>query len=145
MAGSGEAVSAAPVLSITLEEHPANPRLRIVLRGQVKGDAVAEAFIRLYAVQPETVHHDRLFDFTGYQGGFEIEHLERIAEAYRRVNPDPQRPARTAFVTRDRHFGLWAASMSHMFRGRDLRAFGSFEEAERFLAEPIEQRMLPHE
>ncbi|HEX8569179.1 MAG TPA: hypothetical protein VF699_04550 [Caulobacteraceae bacterium] len=116
------------------------PRLRIVLAGDIDGDEVVDTFIRLYAERPETAMSDRLFDLTGYQSGFDNRHLQRIAPAYKAANPDPRHPCRTAFVTRDPNFGLWAKAMGYQFDGRDLRAFSTLEEAESFLAEPLEER-----
>ena len=127
-------------LSVTAEPHAANPRLRVVLRGRVNGHEVADAFIRLYAEQPEAVFHDRLFDLTGYRSGFELPHLQRIQAAYAALAVGPGRPCRTAFVTLDANFRLWVASMGYQFAGREFRAFETFEEAERFLDVPLAER-----
>ena len=132
--------SSVPLISITDEPGAAVPRLRIVLRGRVNGHEIADAFIRLYAERPEIARADRLFDLTGYRSGFELEHLQRIMPAYQATNPDPQHPCRTAFVTRDPNFDLWAKSMGFQFSGREHRAFPTFEEAERFLDQPIAER-----
>ena len=140
MAATGGEASNQPVLLIIPEPNAANPRLRIVIGGRINGHDVADAFIRLYAETPEAARYDRLFDLTGYRSGFEIEHLQRIVPAYRRTNPDATHPCRTAFVTRDPNFQLWATSMGYQFTGREHRAFATFEEAERFLDEPLAQR-----
>ena len=131
------------VLSITEETDAPHPRLRIVLAGRIDGDQVADRFIRLYAANPVAATFDRLFDLTGYEAGFEVRHLQRIAPAYRQANPDPDHPCRTAFVTRDPNFALWTKSMGYQFNGRDFRAFMSFEEAERWLDQPPAERPAP--
>ena len=132
--------SVPPLISITPDADAANPRLRVVLRGRVNGHHVADAFIRLYAERPEVAVYDRLFDLTAYRSGFELEHLQRIAPAYRAANPDLRVPARTAFVTHDPNFGLWTQSMGYQFTGREFRAFASAEEAERYLDVPFVER-----
>ena len=133
-------VSADPSVSITVETDAAVPRVRITLRGAIDGDEVADAFIRLYAEHPEAAYYDRLFDLTAYRSGFGQEHLQRIAPAYARANTDPSHACRTAMVTRDPHFGLWAKSMGFQFKGREHRAFATFEDAERFLDVPLAER-----
>jgi hypothetical protein len=124
------------MLSITSDENAATPRTRITLAGRIDGDAVADAFLRLYREDPAAVGYDRLFDLTAYECGFEVRHLQRIAAGYRAPEVPPARPARTAFVTRDPNFEVWAQTMGYQFTGRCFRVFRSFEEAERFLDEP---------
>jgi hypothetical protein len=140
MTADAEPDAGEPLVSITPEPHAPHPRLRVVLRGRINGDDVVEAFLGLYAEQPATVLYDRLFDLTRYEGGFELPHLQRIAVAYAQANRHPQHPCRTAFVTHDPHFPLWTPSMNHQFKGRQLRAFSSLREAERFLDEPMAER-----
>ena len=133
-----------PLVSITEEPGPVLPRLRMVLRGRVDGDAVADAFIRLYAERPEVTGFDRLFDLTGYRSGFELEHLHRIAPAYRAAAArEGGIPTRTAFVTRDPHFALWAQSMGYQFTGRSFASFAELAEAERYLDVPLGERRDP--
>ena len=124
------------MLSITTDRSSARPRTRITLAGRINGDEVADAFIRLYREEPDAVGHDRIFDLTRYECGFENRHLQRIAAAYRPPAVPPERPARTAFVTHDPNFDVWAQTMGYQFTGRCFRVFRSFDEAERFLDEP---------
>ena len=140
MAASAAPATRQPGFAMTCEPDAPNPRVRIVLQGDVNGDRLVDAFIQLYAQQPEAAGYDRLFDLTGYESGFEVTHLKRLQAAYRRLGVDPARPCRSAFVTQDANFRLWAASMGHQFEGREFRAFRTLEEAERFLAEPPLQR-----
>ena len=133
-AASSEA--GAPAVSVTEEPGVNRPRLRLVLRGRVDGNAVADTFINLYRERPEVTGFDRLFDLTAYRAGFELEHLQRIAPAYRAAAGDAAAGVRTAFVTHDPHFRLWAESMGYQFTGREFRSFSTFEEAEAYLAEP---------
>ena len=129
-----------PMVSITEEPGRALPRLRMVLRGRVDGNAVADAFIRLYAERPEVTGFDRLFDLTHYRSGFELEHLHRIAPAYRAAARETGAPTRTAFVTHDPHFDLWTQSMGYQFTGRSFAAFEDFGDAERYLDVPLTER-----
>ena len=140
MASGVRAVSKEPALSLTVERHTPNPRVRLVMAGKVDGDAVVAAFIGLYAEEPAAVFYDRLIDLTAYRSGFELKHLQRIQAAYAAAAPTPGRPSRTAFVTRDVNFRLWVASMAYQFSGREFRAFDGFDEAEVFLAVPLAER-----
>ena len=128
-------------LSLAVEPYAANPRVRVVLRGKVDGDAVVDAFIRLYAEQPAAVVYDRLIDLSDYRSGFELPHLKRIQAAYQATAVGPGRPCRTAFVTTDANFRLWVASMGYQFSGREFSAFATAAEAERFLDAPLDDRV----
>ena len=116
------------------------PRLFVAVRGDVSGDKMAQALIDLYRAAPEVIGYDMLFDIRDYEGAVEADHVMSIVQAYLSYDPDPRHPCRTAFVTVDKNFRLWAAAMSFQFRGREHRAFETMEEAERWLAEPMEQR-----
>ena len=118
----------------------APPRLHVALRGPVSGDQMVQTLSQLYLDQPEVTREDMLFDMREYQGSAEAVHIRQIAAAYLQSNRDPCRPCRTAFVTPDPNFRLWAASMSMLFAGREHRAFESWAEAEAFLDEPMRQR-----
>ena len=125
---------------IDVRHEPSIPRLFVTLHGALGGDEVARALSEAYLAQPAVTLIDMLFDLTGYQGAVEAQHVEVIVAAYRCGNRDPSHPCRTAFVTTDPFFDLWAAAMSFQFAGREHRAFATFDEAERFLAEPIGER-----
>ena len=133
--------SAGPALSLAIEPHASNPRVRLVLRGRIDGDAVVAAFVRLYAEQPAAVFYDRLIDLSDYRSGFDLAHLQKIQAAYQATAVGQGRPCRTAFVTADANFRLWVASMGYQFSGREFAAFGSVAEAERFLDTPLGERM----
>ena len=120
--------------SVEREPGAVRPRLRVVLSGRIRGDEVVAAFLDLYAREPDALSHDRLFDLTEYDGGFELSHLQRIAAEYRRLAGDNPPPSRTAFVTSDTGFRSWTAVMGHQFPQRAFQAFYTFEDAERFLA-----------
>ena len=116
------------------------PRLCVTVSGNVSGDKMAKALVDLYCARPEVIPMDMLFDIRDYEGAVEADHVVSIVQAYLQYDPDPLHPCRTAFVTVDKNFRLWAAAMSFQFRGREHRAFETMEEAERWLAEPMEQR-----
>ena len=128
------------VITMTVEEREPNPLVRVVVRGLVSPEEGAAALLKLYAEHPRAPWYDRLFDLTGYETGIDPQNLARVAAAYREKNTDPSFPCRTAIVTRDRHFSLWARSMDFQFEGREHRAFPTLEEAEAWLATPLDQR-----
>ena len=125
---------------VEITRDPARPRLFVVLREKATGAGFAAALSQFYRAHPETAYFDKLYDLTEYRAVVTHADVMVIVEAYCAANTDPQHPCRTAFVTHDPNFGLWATAMSHLFPGREHRAFPSFEAAEAFLAEPIEQR-----
>jgi hypothetical protein len=118
----------------------ATGRLLVALRVGATGPGFADAMIRLYRERPELSYVDKLYDLTEYEGVVTHADLTRVIEAYNKANPNPRHPCRTAFVTPDPNFGLWAAAMSQLFVGRDHRAFADFESAEAFLSEPLNIR-----
>ena len=103
------------------------PRLFVTVRGDVSGDNMAAALIQLYAAAPEVIGYDMLFDIRDYEGAVEADHVVSIVQAYLQYDPDPLHPCRTAFVTVDKNFRLWAAAMSFQFRGREHRASDTME------------------
>ena len=131
--------NAAPA-DIEIRLDAAMPRLFVTMRGGLSGHQVAMALSRAYLAQPETVRMDMLFDLREYTGAVEADHVKIIVDAYERCDPDPRVPCRTAFVTPDKNFRLWAAAMSFQFKGREHQAFATFEEAEAFLGEPMGER-----
>lgn len=126
--------------SIDIRLNPAPSRLLVTIEGPASGDEVAQALSTAYLRSPEVTHLDMLFDLTAYEGAVEAQHVEVIVAAYRRGNRDPSHPCRTAFVTSDPYFDLWAAAMSFQFAGREHRAFPTFEAAEGFLGQPMAER-----
>ena len=128
------------MITMTVEEREPNPLVRFVVRGLVSPEEGAEALLKLYEAHPRAPYYDRLYDLTGYETGIDPQNLARVAAAYREKNTDPSFPCRTAIVTRDRNFGLWARSMDFQFEGREHRTFATVEEAERWLAVPLDDR-----
>lgn len=98
------------------------------------------ALSELYTDQPELAYLDKLYDLLDYPSVVTHADLLLIVDAYRKANTNPLHPCRTAFVTRDPYFGLWATAMGQLFVGREHRAFTSFQAAEAFLAEPMAER-----
>jgi len=125
---------------IEISFDPAIPRLFVTLRDGLTGPGFAAAMVDLYRAQPELAYVDKLYDLTDYLGVVSHADLLLIVEAYREINPDPQHPCRTAFITHDPFFGLWADAMGHLFVGREHRAFTHAGQAEAFLNEPLSAR-----
>ena len=130
--------TAPPEIEIRLD--PSMPRLFVTLQGDTTGHQVATALARCYLANPEVVRWDMLFDLRTYRGAVEADHVKIIVDAYERCDPDSKLPCRTAFVTPDKNFRLWAAAMSFQFKGREHQAFATFAEAEAFLGEPMGER-----
>ena len=130
--------SARSAVEIVIDESV--PRLFVTLGAAATGTGFAEALCRLYRDQPHTAYYDKLYDLTEYRGAVTPADVLAIREAYLRSNTDPRHACRTAFVTNDPNFRLWAAAMSHQFVGREHRAFATFDAARAFLDEPIAQR-----
>ena len=128
------------LISMTVEEREPNPLVRVVVRGLMKPEAGAEALFKLYSEHPRAPYYDRLFDLTHYETGLDAQNMARVAAAYRHMNTDPSFPCRSAIVTRDANFALWARALDFQFEGRQHRVFSSVEEAERWLAVPLAER-----
>ena len=125
---------------ITFRLDRAIPRLFVTIDERATGPGVAEALSELYQEQPEVTRLDIMFVLNGYRGVVTHEDLQTIVSAYLRSNQDPSLPCRTAFVTPDPHFHLWAAAMSYLFTGREHRVFLSEEAASAWLNEPMAGR-----
>lgn len=126
--------------AVEIEIDASLPRLFVRLGHAATGGGFAAALSRLYSEQPQTAYYDKLYDLTEYSGTVTPADVLVIREAYVAANTDPHHPCRTAFVTNDPNFRLWAAAMSHQFLGREHRAFATFEAARAFLDEPIGDR-----
>ena len=133
-----QVVRESPAVAIRIDESAR--RLFVTLGSAATGAGFAAALSRLYQEQPHTAYYDKLYDLTEYEGAVTPADVLTIREAYLRANTDPRHPCRTAFVTQDPNFRLWAAAMSHQFAGREHRAFPTFEAARAFLDEPLGQR-----
>ncbi len=108
----------------------------VTIAGPATGKQVAEPVSEMFRNRPELTGYDMLYDIREYTGDVEAEHIKPIADAYAASQPDPARPTRTAFLTFDPNFQLWAASMDFHFPGRTHRAFREPAEAEEFLNSP---------
>jgi hypothetical protein len=140
MTALAQSVPSQRLLTMTVEEREPNTLVRVVVRGLMKPEEGAAALFKLYQEHPRAPYYDRLFDLIGYETGLDAKHVAQVAAAYRERNTDPSFPCRTAIVTRDPHFQLWARGMDFQFEGRRHRAFSTVEEAERWLAVPLEER-----
>jgi hypothetical protein len=129
-----------PKITMTVEEGGPNPVVRFVVRGLVRTEDGAGALFKLYDEHPRAPYYDRLFDLTDYETGLDAEGMAKVALAYKERNTDPTFPCRTAIVTLDPNFALWARTMDFQFEGRKHRTFPTVEEAERWLAVPLEAR-----
>ena len=127
-------------ITMTVEEREPNPLVRVAVRGLVRPEEGAAALLKLYNEHPRAPYYDRLFDLSDYETGLDANNMAKVALAYRERNTDPSFPCRTAIVTDDPHFSLWARAMDFQFEGREHRAFTTLDEAERWLATPLDER-----
>lgn len=101
--------------------------------GSVAGAKLVDALAALYAVRPEVTLWGFVYDGQNSEGRTSVEDVARLADADRRAKsglPKPYPTMRTAVVTRDRFFDLWAKVMCHQFPGRQIRGFPTREAAE---------------
>lgn len=131
---------AEPREPVEIRLEPDGSRLFVALRARATGQGFAQALARLYREQPHTAYVDKLYDLTDYRGVVTQAQVMMIVEAYTEANTNPRHPCRTAFVTLDPNFALWAKAMSHLFPGREHRCFPTFAAAESFLAQPMAER-----
>ena len=127
-------------ITMTVEEREPNPVVRFVVRGLVNPEDGAATLFRLYEEHPRAPYYDRLFNLLEYETGLDAQNMAKVALAYRERNTDPTFPCRTAIVTLDPNFALWARTMDFQFEGRKHRAFPTVEDAERWLATPLDAR-----
>ncbi len=124
---------APPVQRVRIRIEPEQRFVFLTVSGAATGQEVSEALVALYTDHPQVAGFDMLFDIREYSGDVEAEHVKPIAAAYAANDPDPAGGGRTAFVTFDPNFELWAASMDFLFPGRTHHVFSEIEEACAFL------------
>ena len=127
-------------ITMTVEEREPNPLVRIRAKGLVRPEDGAATLFKLYAEYPRAPYYDRLFDLTEYETGLDPQYMAKVATAYRERNTDPSFPCRTAIVTFDTNFGLWARTLDFQFEGREHKVFPTLAAAERWLAVPLDER-----
>ena len=129
-----------PAIEMTIEEGGPNTLVRFIVRGVTRPEAGASALFKLYQEHPRAPYYDRLFDLSEYTAGLDAQNMAKVAGAYKELNTDPSFPCRTAIVTHDPNFALWARALDFQFEGRQHKVFPRLEAAEAWLAEPLEQR-----
>ena len=137
MAAKGDAQ---PMISMMVEVREPNPVVRFVVRGLVSPEEGRDTLLKLYGEHPRAPYYDRLFNLLEYETGLDAENMAKVANAYKELNTDPSFPCRTAIVTLDPNFALWARTLDFQFGGRQHRTFHTLDEAERWLAEPLADR-----
>lgn len=108
-------------------------RLVFVNLSAVAGARMIDGLAALYAVRPEVTLWGFVYDGQNSDGRTSIEDVARLAEADRQAKAKLTRPfpeMRTAVVTKDRFFDLWARVMCHQFPGRQIRGLSTWEAAE---------------
>jgi hypothetical protein len=116
-------------------------RMTVVIEGQAGGRQVQGALRNVFEQRPEVTGFDYLFDLRSYRGDVSAGDLDPVAEIYASVRGECANGTRTAFITSDPLFGLWATAMNYQFPGRGHAAFPEAELAEEFLVEPRSARV----
>ena len=140
MTGPGPTGDKPAGIFMTIEEREPNTLVRFVVRGLISNESGGEKLMKLYQEHPRAPYYDRLFDLLEYETGLDAAGMAKVALAYKELNTDPGFPCRTAIVTHDPNFQLWARSMDFQFEGRVHRTFATVAEAEAWLAVPLEAR-----
>lgn len=117
--------------------------MTVTIEGEAGGREVQTALCELFRQRPELTGFDYFFDLRTYRGDVSAGDLDPVAELYASVREDDAEGTRTAFLTPDPLFGLWATAMDYQFPGRAHAAFPEPEQTERFLAEPRSSRTAP--
>lgn len=128
-----------PAFFIRLDEAR---RLVFVDISAVAGARMVDGLAALYAAWPESSTWGFVYDGQNNEGRTSVEDVARLADADRQAKaklPRPLPPMRTAVVTRDRFFELWAKVMRHQFPGRDIRGFPTREAAEAWVLAAADQ------
>ena len=103
-------------------------------RGQVDGDRFVERMSAVVRANPALGGYAFLYDLRDYVGTVDHEAVTRFAEAWNTL-PEP-RAGRTAFVTTDSGFELWARVFDVLFLGREHRIFLTEDHARAWLGVP---------
>ena len=106
----------------------------VSVRG-VRGRNLVEAFERLYEERPEAGCWNFLFDSEGGEIDVTAHDIEQwaAADARAKLVCPANGPLRTAVITNDPYFPLWAEAMSHQFPGREIRPFRTYQEGLAFV------------
>lgn len=105
-----------PSVSIGVDDH--QRRMTILIEGEASGREVQDALCKVLGSRPEVTGYDYFFDLRLYTGDVAAGDLHPIAEVYARVRTPEAEGTRTAFLTFDANFGLWAKAMDFQFPGR---------------------------
>jgi hypothetical protein len=108
-------------------------RLVLIDLTSITGARLVDELSALYASRPELSLWGFVYDGRNGEGRTSSDDVARLAEADRQAKtklPEPYPAMRTAVVTYDRFFHLWAEVMCHQFPGRRIRGFRTPEAAE---------------
>lgn len=111
------------------------PARRVVIRfsGDVDGALLHAKMDTLWRELPEIATFDSLCDMREFNGNIGFDAIRSIAEAWRMFCGDSDVGRRTAVVSLDRFAPLYLRAIALCFEGRELAAFRSLNEAERWL------------
>ena len=115
-------------------------RVFVTIRGDAAGPQVWNAVCDVFLSDPKRTGYDMLYDIRDYTGSVEAEHVKPIVATYNMVRVPEAEGTRTAFLTYDPHFQLWAEAMTFQFPGRQHVCFEDEADAETFLSVPRSRR-----
>lgn len=115
-------------------------RILVTINGSPTGRLVSKGICSIFLTRPDAVTYDMLYDMRTYAADVTANDVLPLVAVYEQCNPDRSVRCRTAFVTPDPNFELWAAAFNDQFPGRTHAAFKVWAEAEAYLDHPMAER-----
>ena len=115
-------------------------RVLVTIRGDAAGPQVWNAVCDVFLSDPKRTGYDMLYDIRDYSCDVEAKDVMPIVEIYAGQRVPEADGTRTAFLTHDKNFTLWAEAMNFQFPGRQHVCFEQEADAEVFLSTPRARR-----
>jgi hypothetical protein len=115
-------------------------RIFVTISGAPTGRLVSKGICSIFLTRPDAVTYDMFYDMRTYAADVTADDILPLVAVYEQCNPDRSVPCRTAFVTRDPNFALWAAAFNEQFPGRVHKAFEDEACACAYLDQPLATR-----
>ena len=134
------ASSAQPARSVEIIVDDAQRRISVPISGAAAGPQVWQKVCDTFLGDPARTGYDMLYDIRDYSGDVEAKDVMPIVEIYAGQRVPEADGTRTAFLTHDKNFTLWAEAMNFQFPGRQHVCFEQEADAELFLSTPRARR-----
>jgi hypothetical protein len=115
-------------------------RIFVTISGSPTGKLVSKGICSIFLTRPDAVTYDMLYDMRTYAADVTADDVLPLVAVYEQCNPDRSVACRTAFVTPDPNFILWAKAFDEQFPGRAHACFKDFATAEVYLDHPLHAR-----